>query len=282
MTAVRHPHDPRRTVDFEADKPSGGLGDFPDVYGHPHQEILTVRPLVIAERKLHLKSSSDTSARGRERREERVALRALFVTLVRAECAPNDLMMLREHLSVSRGTEASNESGGTLDIREEEGERLDLGRVQKATWPGDWRLFHRVTHGLDVVAVRVAHKRAVVVGVILGPDTRLVEDVCSNRNRSVEEGAHSSATSRREGNVRLAESIAGSAGRDPEVGVRRYPESNGVVELHHTYAADRRQDRAVEGGARVDVRTLNGEVVDHPDILTHASLRLWRGELALT
>jgi hypothetical protein len=41
--------------------------------------------------------------------------------------------MLLEHLGVDGITEATNERSGTLDVGEEEGERLYAKRVQRAT-----------------------------------------------------------------------------------------------------------------------------------------------------
>ena len=47
----------------------------------------------------------------------------------------------------------------------------------------------RVADGLDVVAVGVAHERAVVVGVVLGPHPRFVQHLGARRHRGVEERA---------------------------------------------------------------------------------------------
>ena len=48
----------------------------------------------------------------------------------------------------------------------------------------------RVADGFDVVAVGIAHERAVVGRVVLGPDARLVQHLGAGRDRGVEEGAH--------------------------------------------------------------------------------------------
>ena len=47
-----------------------------------------------------------------------------------------------------------------------------------------------VADGFDVVAVGVAHERAVVVGVVLGPHAWFVQHLGAGRDRRVEEGAN--------------------------------------------------------------------------------------------
>jgi len=47
-----------------------------------------------------------------------------------------------------------------------------------------------VADGLNVVAVGVAHESAVVLGVVLGPHTRLVEHLGTGGHGGVEEGAN--------------------------------------------------------------------------------------------
>ena len=62
----------------------------------------------------------------------------------------------------------------------------------------------QMAHGLDVVAVGVAHERAVVVGVVLGPHPRLVQHLGTGRDRGVEERPHRGAIGRDERDVVLA------------------------------------------------------------------------------
>jgi hypothetical protein len=59
----------------------------------------------------------------------------------------------------------------------------------------------------DVVAVGVAHERSVVVGVVLGPDPRLVESLGAEAFGGLEEGAHRSPVGRLEGDVGFAEAL---------------------------------------------------------------------------
>jgi hypothetical protein len=66
-----------------------------------------------------------------------------------------------------------------------------------------------VTDSLDIVAVRVADERAVVAGVILRPDLRLVEYLRPEPDRGVEERADGGTVGRPEREVCLAETLAG-------------------------------------------------------------------------
>jgi hypothetical protein len=65
-----------------------------------------------------------------------------------------------------------------------------------------------VADRLDVVAVRIADEGAVVVGVILGPDPRFVQDLGATGGGGGEEGPDGPAIRRREGDVRLAKTLA--------------------------------------------------------------------------
>ena len=63
--------------------------------------------------------------------------------------------------------------------------------------------------GLDIVAVRIADKCTEVIGMVLGPQTWLVQDLGPTRHGSLEEGPYGGAISGGKGNVRLPKAIAG-------------------------------------------------------------------------
>ena len=62
--------------------------------------------------------------------------------------------------------------------------------------------------GLDVVAVGVAHERAVVVLVVLGPHRGLVQHLGAGGHGGLEEGVDRRPVGRRERDVRLADGVA--------------------------------------------------------------------------
>jgi hypothetical protein len=92
-------------------------------------------------------------------------------------------------------------------------------------------LLRLVAHRFGVVAIRVASERAVIVGVIFGPQTWLVE-----------ERVDFSAGCRGERSVRFAEAFAGRVRAEPEVGLRRHSEADDIAEVH--------DPRPTERGAR--------------------------------
>src|SRR5689334_18624032 len=73
-----------------------------------------------------------------------------------------------------------------------------------------------VAHGFDVVAVRVANERAVVGGVVLRPDARLVQCVGALPQGDREELAHCGPVRRPEGQVALAEAVSRRPCPQPE------------------------------------------------------------------
>ena len=86
--------------------------------------------------------------------------------------------------------------------------------------------------GFDVVAVRVADEGPVVIGVVLGPEPRLVQHLGAGRDRGGEERAHRRAVGRGQGDVRLAEPLTRVEGADLEVGLRRPAVPDGHREIH--------------------------------------------------
>ena len=64
-----------------------------------------------------------------------------------------------------------------------------------------------MTDGFDVVAVRVADEGAVVVLVVLGPHSWLVQHLGAGADGSVEEGPHGRTVGGLEGDVRLPEAL---------------------------------------------------------------------------
>src|SRR5439155_26335678 len=66
-----------------------------------------------------------------------------------------------------------------------------------------------------------------------------------------------------EGNVRLAEPVAGVAWADPEVGLGRDAVPDVLTEVHHAGAAQWREHGVIEGRAGGHVGALDREVVQH-------------------
>src|ERR1700758_1493233 len=105
---------------------------------------------------------------------------------------------------------------------------------QRETW-----LLRPVADGLDVVAVRIADKCSEVVFVILRPDARLMQHLCSGRHGGVEERSHGGPVRRGERNVRLAEPRAGLMGANPEVRGWRPAVADDIAEVQDAFAAER-------------------------------------------
>jgi len=118
-------------------------------------------------------------------------------------------------------------------------------------------------HRLDVVAVGVAHERAEVVLVVLGPHARLVKHLGAAALGSLEERHHRIAARRLEGDVRLAEPLTGVEVTDPEVRLAGRPVADRHPEVHDARDAERLQDLVVEPGAGLHVGALNPHVIEH-------------------
>jgi deazaflavin-dependent oxidoreductase (nitroreductase family) len=124
-----------------------------------------------------------------------------------------------------------------------------------------------MAHSLDVVAVRVAHERAVIVRVVFGPDPRLVQHLGTGAHGRREERVDGGPAGRLERDVRLPEAGALFAGAEPEVGFRVDAEAHDISEVHQSRGAERGQDSVVEGGADGYVGALDPKVIEHRDIL---------------
>ena len=72
---------------------------------------------------------------------------------------------------------------------------------------------------------------------------------------------------RAERDVGLTEALSGELLAEPEVGHRRDPVSDDLAEVHDPLAADRCECLVVERCACVDVRALDGKVIEHATIL---------------
>ena len=122
---------------------------------------------------------------------------------------------------------------------------------------------------LDVVAVGIVDEGSVIVGVVLGPNPWLVEDLSPGVDRRLEERSYGGSVRRGEGEVRFAESLPARCRADPEIGHRSDAEADDIPEVHHPHTSDRGQDDVVERSAGVEVRTLDGHVVEHALIVPH-------------
>ena len=133
----------------------------------------------------------------------------------------------------------------------------DLGTPAPARVRPPGRATREVTNGLDVVAVGIAHERAVVAGVVLGPKPGLVEHLGPLRHGSIKEGPHGRPVGGVEGDVGLAEALARHRRADPELGPLPDAEADNLPEVHHPAAAQWCKDGVVEGDAPGDVGTLD-------------------------
>src|SRR5262245_27005863 len=182
---------------------------------------------------------------------------------------PAEQLAVERLAGVRVGGEQVDPAGGTggcrITLHHDELLRSVVGcaDVGPSGYPELIGLFGQVADRFDVVAVGIAHERAVVVRVVLGPHPRLVQHFGPGGHRGVEEGAHRGPIGRLEGDVGLAEALAGLAGADPEIGLAAHAEADGLAEVHDAGAAEGCQHRVVEHGTGTDVGTLDGDVVQH-------------------
>ena len=124
-------------------------------------------------------------------------------------------------------------------------------------------------HGLDVVAVGIAEEAAVVAGVVLRPDPRLVQDL---RRRTPSLRRRPASTASRDGAVsaRCTGRLPGpSIGAEPQLGhaVRAAQADDRPFRVLSMRIASRTphggEHPRVEGGRGVDVGALQGQVVEH-------------------
>src|ERR1700722_891886 len=69
----------------------------------------------------------------------------------------------------------------------------------------------------DIVAVGIADERAVVIDVVLRPESRCMQDFRTYRDSRIKECPYGYAVPRVESDMGLAESVAGIHRSDPEV-----------------------------------------------------------------
>jgi hypothetical protein len=105
--------------------------------------------------------------------------------------------------------------------------------------------------------------------VVLGPDAGLVQHLGTEGLGRFEERVDGGSIGCRERDVRLAETVAGLPGTDPEVGHRRHAVPDHFPEVEDPNAADCRKHAVVEGRTRLDIRALERDVVQHARIMTN-------------
>src|ERR1700733_16314307 len=88
-----------------------------------------------------------------------------------------------------------------------------------------------MTDGLDVVAVGVSHEGPVIVGVVPGPELRLVQALGSRPDGRRVERPNGRPVGRSEGDVGLTEAVAVPRFPNPKVGIRRYSIADGVCSV---------------------------------------------------
>jgi len=124
-------------------------------------------------------------------------------------------------------------------------------------------LLAEVANRFDVVAVGISYETAVVIGVVLGPQSRRVEYLGAGLFGCLEEGVHRGSIGRAECDVGLAEALSGCLFAEPEVGHWWNAVSDAVAEVHDSLTADRGKCLVVEGRARVEVCALDGKMIKH-------------------
>lgn len=113
-----------------------------------------------------------------------------------------------------------------------------------------------MAHCFDVVAVGIANKCAEVVLVVLGPQTRTVENLRPVIDRRVEETLYLGTIASNERQMRLAEALTSLAGTDPE---RRSPVdavADHRSKFHDPTATEGGQHDVVERGTGVGIGAL--------------------------
>lgn len=124
-------------------------------------------------------------------------------------------------------------------------------------------LLRYVTDGLDVVAIGIAHKGAVVVVVIFRPQTRLMKDLRIQSGGGIKEQTHSITTRRDKCDMTLPKAFTSRAWANPELRLRIDAETDDLPELHHTTSSERAQNGLVEGSTLCSVGTLDRQVIEH-------------------
>ena len=124
MTSIGDRGDPGGSVDVETNQTCDRLRRLPEMNAHADADVLTRGPPMGLEVLLHLDHRRRTSVRRGEDREEAVPLGDDFTSVVGGEPRSNDPVVVREDLGVVNVSQATEKRGRTLDVGEEEGERL--------------------------------------------------------------------------------------------------------------------------------------------------------------
>src|SRR5260221_13010840 len=129
----------------------------------------------------------------------------------------------------------------------------------------------RVADGLDVVAIRVEHEGAVIVGVVMRPRSRWAVVASARGQRRAIERVDDRARIGTKCNVH-----AGSIWRslaDPEVGLRRHAEPGDLLELHEDAVAERRERGPIDRLGLGNVGHADAGMVDHRNLPTYSRAR---------
>jgi topoisomerase IA-like protein len=125
-----------------------------------------------------------------------------------------------------------------------------------------------MTHGLDVVAVRIEDEGAVIVLVVVGPRTRRAIVAAARLHRGAVERIDLGARLRSEGDMRSALGLRASA--DPEERLSIGAETGARItacflrrDFHHHAEAERLQRAQIEGFRPTDVANRNADVINH-------------------
>ena len=134
------------------------------------------------------------------------------------------------------------------------------------------RSLRLVTHGLDVVTVRIEHKGAIVVGVVLRPQTRRAVVLAACRYRRLVKGVHCCARGDSKRNMdRRCDRFALA---DPEIGPVRMAEACTFL-LTLTRGRQLDHARMAGGCERLRIEGLAFRVVSHDDtqVINHWGLQ---------
>ena len=133
LAPVSDCRDPRTAVNVETDQSDRRLRRLAGVDAHPDPESFTGWPRIRNERPLHLDSRGHAGARRGEYREERIALGVNLLAAVRGQSRPDQPMMTGENLRVHL-PQPPQHRRGTLDVGEQEGERLRGQQPGTSVW----------------------------------------------------------------------------------------------------------------------------------------------------
>ena len=185
-------HDPRCPVDVDPDRTGPGQQCPTGVDPDPDADRGILRPDLFAEQALRRQGAPQGVGRTVEEHEERIALRIDLATSEAREAAAQEFVVQVQDVGVAI-LEALEESGGALDIGEQERDRVTRDGRPRVRVRGSCRrhlgaLSHRVglVPWIDPVAGLCASSVLVTAGLVVGARSRCVTQVLVLGDREAE------------------------------------------------------------------------------------------------